>query len=171
MTVTALSYSFPNFELVSCSVSGSNCCFLTSIHVSQEAVMAVWYSMSLRIFQQHSPRSVCLFALSEINHFLPWASLVQLMCTAFTCVVAGLSSSLISEAVPYPLYEGTASDSVIPLWVGIWTVDVALAFRKTLPEHPCSRSLLPCARGSIEGPRRFSGPGGSADLAPALGSV
>ena len=31
-----LSYFFPNFEPVSCSMSGSNCCFLTHVQVSQE---------------------------------------------------------------------------------------------------------------------------------------
>ena len=34
--------SFPNLELVCCSVSGSNCCFLTCIQVSQEAGKMVW---------------------------------------------------------------------------------------------------------------------------------
>ena len=36
--------SFLNFEPVCCSVSGSNCCFLTCIQVSQEAGKVVWYS-------------------------------------------------------------------------------------------------------------------------------
>ena len=34
---TALTYSFPNFEPVHCSMSSSNCCFLTCIQISQEA--------------------------------------------------------------------------------------------------------------------------------------
>ena len=34
---TALAYSFPNLEPVRCSMSGSNCCFLTCIQVSQKA--------------------------------------------------------------------------------------------------------------------------------------
>ena len=37
-------YSFPNLEPVHCSMSGSNCCFLTGIQVSQEAGKVVWYS-------------------------------------------------------------------------------------------------------------------------------
>ena len=36
--------SFPNSEPVTCSVSGSNCCFLSYIQVSQEAGKVVWYS-------------------------------------------------------------------------------------------------------------------------------
>ena len=35
--MTALTYSFPNFKLVCCSMSGSNSCFLTCIQVLQEA--------------------------------------------------------------------------------------------------------------------------------------
>ena len=35
--------SFPNLEPV-CSISGSNCCFLTCIQISQEAGKVVWYS-------------------------------------------------------------------------------------------------------------------------------
>ena len=35
--------SFPIFELVRCSMSGSNCCFLSCIQVSQEADNVVWY--------------------------------------------------------------------------------------------------------------------------------
>ena len=37
-------YSFPNLDLVCCSMSSSNCCFLTRIQVSLEAGKVVWYS-------------------------------------------------------------------------------------------------------------------------------
>ena len=37
-------YSFPNLEPVYCSMSSSNCCFLTYIQISQEAGQVVWYS-------------------------------------------------------------------------------------------------------------------------------
>ena len=40
----ALTYSFPYLELVCCSMSSSNCCFLTCIQVSQEKGQVVWYS-------------------------------------------------------------------------------------------------------------------------------
>ena len=45
-------YSFPNFEPVCCSTSGSNCCFLTCIQVSQEADKEVWYSHLCKNFPQ-----------------------------------------------------------------------------------------------------------------------
>ena len=47
-----LTYSFPYFEPVCCSMSGSNCCFLTCIHISQEAGHVVWYSHFLKNFPQ-----------------------------------------------------------------------------------------------------------------------
>ena len=45
-----LSYSFPNFEPVRCSMSGSNCCFLTDIEISQETGTVVWYSHLFKCF-------------------------------------------------------------------------------------------------------------------------
>ena len=45
-------YSSPNFESLCCSVSGSHCCFLTCIQVSQEAGQVVWYSHLLKNFPQ-----------------------------------------------------------------------------------------------------------------------
>ena len=45
-------YSFPYLEPVCCSTSSSNCCFLTCIHISQEAGQVVWYS---HLFQNFSP--------------------------------------------------------------------------------------------------------------------
>ena len=45
-------YSFPNLEPVCCSMSSSNCCFLTCILTSQEADQVVWYSHLLKNFPQ-----------------------------------------------------------------------------------------------------------------------
>ena len=39
-----MTYSFPNIEPVHYSMSGSNCCFLTCVQISQEAGQVVWYS-------------------------------------------------------------------------------------------------------------------------------
>ena len=41
---TALTYSFSYLEPVCCSMSSSNCCFLTCIQVSQEAGQVIWYA-------------------------------------------------------------------------------------------------------------------------------
>ena len=44
--------SFLYLEPVHCSVSSSNCCFLTCVQISQEAVQVVWYSHLLKNFPQ-----------------------------------------------------------------------------------------------------------------------
>ena len=48
----ALTYSFPDLEPVCCALSGSNCCFLTFIQISQEAGQVVWYFHLLKNFPQ-----------------------------------------------------------------------------------------------------------------------
>ena len=45
-------YSFPDLEPVCCSMSSSNCCFLTCIQISQEAGQVVWYSHLFQNFPQ-----------------------------------------------------------------------------------------------------------------------
>ena len=47
-----LIYSFPNLEPVCCSMSSSNCCFLTYIQISQEASQVVWHSHRLKNFAE-----------------------------------------------------------------------------------------------------------------------
>ena len=44
--------SFSYLEPVCCSMSGSNCCFLTCIQISQEAGQVVWYSHLFQNFPQ-----------------------------------------------------------------------------------------------------------------------
>ena len=67
-------YSFPNFELVSCSMSGSNCCFLTCIQISQEAGQVVWYSHILKNFPQffviYTVKGFGIISEAEIDVFL-----------------------------------------------------------------------------------------------------
>ena len=45
-------YSFPDLESVCCSLSGSNCYFLTCTQVSQEAGKVIWYSHLFKNFPQ-----------------------------------------------------------------------------------------------------------------------
>ena len=44
MKVIVIFYSFSYLEPVCCSISSSNCCFLTCLRVSQEKGQVVWYS-------------------------------------------------------------------------------------------------------------------------------
>ena len=66
-------YSFPNLKPVYCSMSGSNCCFLTFIQVSQEVVRWSGIPISLWIFQCvmiHTVRGFSIVNESEVDVFL-----------------------------------------------------------------------------------------------------
>ena len=67
-------YSFPNFEQVRCSLSGSNCCFLTYIQVLQEAGKVVWYSQFFKNFPQfvviHAVKGFSIVNEAEVDVFL-----------------------------------------------------------------------------------------------------
>ena len=45
-------YSFPDWKTVCCSISSSNCCFLTCIQISQKAGQVAWYSHLFQNFPQ-----------------------------------------------------------------------------------------------------------------------
>ena len=74
MTIYSLSYSFPNFEPVCCSMSDSNCCFLTCTQVSQEAGQVVWYSHLFKNFPHfvviHTVKGFGIVNKAEIGVFL-----------------------------------------------------------------------------------------------------
>jgi len=54
---------FPNCEPVHCSMSGSNCCFLTCIRVSQDAGKVIWYSHHFKNF----PEIVVIHTIKGFN--------------------------------------------------------------------------------------------------------
>ena len=60
-----------------CSMSSSNCCFLTCIQISQEAGQVVWYFHLLKNFPQfvviHTVKGFGIVNKSEINIFLELA--------------------------------------------------------------------------------------------------
>ena len=67
-------YSFSYLEPVCCSMSSSNCCFLTCIQVTQEAGQVVWYSHLLKNFPQfiviHTVEGFGVVNKEEIDVFL-----------------------------------------------------------------------------------------------------
>ena len=67
-------YSFPNFEPVCCSMSSSNCCFLTWIQISQEAGQVLWCSHLLKNFPQfvviHTVKGFGIVNKAEVDVFL-----------------------------------------------------------------------------------------------------
>ena len=74
-------YSFSYLEPVDCSMSSTNCCFLTCIQVSQEAGQVVWYSHLSQNFPQFIVIHTVKGFLTEhksinknflVNHFSWW---------------------------------------------------------------------------------------------------
>ena len=67
-------YSFSYLEPVCCSMSRSNCWFLTCIQISQEASQVVWYSHCFQNFPQfiviHTAEGFGIVNKTEIDVFL-----------------------------------------------------------------------------------------------------
>ena len=74
MTIYSLGILFSYLEPVCCSMSSSNCCFLTCIQVSQETGQVVWYSHLLQNFPQfiviHTVEGFRVVNKAEIDVFL-----------------------------------------------------------------------------------------------------
>ena len=74
MTIYTLTYSFSYLEPVCCSMSSSNCSFLTCIQVSQEAGQVVWYSHRFQNVPQfiviHTVKGFGIVNKAEIDVFL-----------------------------------------------------------------------------------------------------
>ena len=70
-------YSFPNLEPVCCSMSCSNCCFLTCIQISQEAGKVVWYSHLFKNCPQfvviHKIKGFGVVNKAEVDFFLEFS--------------------------------------------------------------------------------------------------
>ena len=64
-------------ELVHCSMSSSNCCFLTFIQISQEAGQVVWYSHLLQNFPQfvviHTVKGFSIVNEAEVDVLLEFS--------------------------------------------------------------------------------------------------
>ena len=67
-------YSFSYLEPVCCSMSSSNCCFLTYIQISQEAGKVVWYSHLFQTFPEfvvvHTAKGFDIVNKAEVDIFL-----------------------------------------------------------------------------------------------------
>ena len=72
-----MTYSFYYMEPVCCSMSSSNCCFLTCIRISQEVGQVVWYFHLLKNFPQfvviHTVKGFNIINEAEVDVFLELA--------------------------------------------------------------------------------------------------
>ena len=69
-------YCFLNLEPVHCSMSSSNCCFLTCIQISQEADKVVWYShlfKNLQFVVIHTVKSFSVVNEAKVGIFLEFS--------------------------------------------------------------------------------------------------
>ena len=70
-------YPFSYLEPVCCSMSSSNCCFLTCIQISQEAGQVVWYSHLFQNLPQfiliHTVRGFGIVSEAEVDVFLEFS--------------------------------------------------------------------------------------------------
>ena len=70
-------YSFPSLEPVCCSMSSSNCCFLTCIQISQETGQVVRYSHLFQNFPKfiviHTVKGFGIVNKAEIDVFLQFS--------------------------------------------------------------------------------------------------
>ena len=100
-------YSFPNFEPVFCSMSSSNCCFLTYIQISQE-VGKVWHSHLLKNFLQFvviytvkafgvTNKAESESAIARVWLFVPHGLFVH-----------GILQARILDWVVFPFYSGSS---------------------------------------------------------------
>ena len=70
-------YTFPNLEPVLCSMSSSNCCFLTCLQISQESGKLVWYTDLFKNCPQfdviHSVKCFGIVSKAEVDLFLDFS--------------------------------------------------------------------------------------------------
>ena len=87
-------YSFSYLEPVCCSMSSSNCCFLTCIQISQEAGKVVWYSHLFQNFPQfiaiHAVKGFGIVNKAEVDFF--WNSLAFVMIQQMLTIWSGSSA-------------------------------------------------------------------------------
>ena len=124
-------HSFPNLEPVCCSMSSSNCCFLTCIHISQEAGKVIWYSHLFQNFPQfvviHTVKGFSIVNETEVN--------VSLEFSCFFYDPLDVSS----------LISGSSAFSKFSLY--IWMFSVHIQFRPSLED--LNVTLLACEMSSI----------------------
>ena len=112
-------YSFPSVELLSqCSISSSNCCFLTCMPISQEASQVVWYSHPFKNFPQfvviHTVKGFGIVSKAEVDIFLE-----------LTCFLVIQWMSAIWSLVPLPFLNPaltSASSWFMHCWSLAWRI-------------------------------------------------
>ena len=81
MTIYSLDVLLSDLEPVCCSMSSSNCHYLTCIQISQEADQVVWYSHLLKNFLEfiviHTVKGFGIVNKAEVDVFLELSCLID----------------------------------------------------------------------------------------------
>ena len=145
---TALTYSFPNFEPVCCSMSSSNCCFLTCVQVSHKADKMYYYPIYLRIFWFvviHTFKGFSVVSEAEVDAFLEFP--------CFFCdpmhvenLISGSSASFKSSMPGLPCPSPTPwvhpNPSPLSQWCHPTNSSSVIPFSSCLQSFPASGSLF-----------------------------
>ena len=121
----------------SCSMSSSNCCFLTHIQVSQEAGQVVWYSHLFKKFPQFgdsSSTASCNFCHLGPHRFLLVYIISSWLCYSFKIVPCLFPSCLLSlpthPSIVLGLLFGLRVKKSPPGIVPSWTVSLSGFIKK-----------------------------------------
>ena len=130
-------HSLPNFESVHCSMSSSNCCFLTCIQISLETGKVVCYSHLLKNFPQfvviHTVEGFSIVSEAKIDAFL------EFFCFFYGPLDIG-SRSLVPLPFLNPVWTSVNS-WFTSCWSRAWTI--------------LSITLLPCEMSATVLPKKF----------------
>src|SRR5574337_90246 len=111
-------YSFSCLEPVCCSMSRSNCCFLTCIQICQEADQVVWYSNLFKNFPQfvviHTVKGFGIVNKAEVDGI---AMFLVTPLLVLRLLVRGLRSQPYHRRWPERFGFFTAPDFLGSLWV------------------------------------------------------
>ena len=122
-------YSFSCLEPVCCSMSISNCCFLTCIQISQEAGQVVWYCHLLKDFPQfiviHTVKGFAIVNKAKVDFFwwpfyyffpiifISWRLITLQYCGGFCHTLTWISYGF--TCVPHPESPSHLPPHPIPL--------------------------------------------------------
>ena len=124
-------YSFPYLEPVCCSMSSSNCYFLTCIQIYQKAGQAVWYSYLFKNFPQflvvHTVKVFVIVNKAEVAIFL------ELLLFQWSVVCCNLisGSSDFSKSMQSTSCERSGSMKRKLEWRLLWKISITSGIQMT----------------------------------------
>ena len=162
----ALTYFFPDLEPVCCSMSSSNCCFLTCIQISQEAGL-VWYSHLLKNFPQfvviHTVKGFGIVNKAEVDVFLEFSGFLYDPADVGNLISGSSAFSKTSLNIWKFMVHG-----IVEAWLGEFWASPCLHVR--LVQLCSSLNILwPCLSLGLEWKLTFSSPVATAEFSKFAG--